>query len=111
MTGQRSTSVLPAPDRIIDPGLPHRQRILVLLAPHALLTPAGADTVPRPRLRSPLRSALAMLLKGSIPVAISGFLLYGLDRAAIPSRDRHPYALEDLAQALAQKAAPYVHAG
>ncbi|MFJ8313796.1 MULTISPECIES: hypothetical protein [unclassified Streptomyces] len=111
MTEQRSTAVLPAPDRIVDPGLPYRQRTLVLQAPHALLTPAGADTVPRPRLRSPLRPALAVLLKGSIPVAIGALLLYGLDRAAAPSSSRHPFALEALAQDLAQKAVPYVHAG
>ncbi|MCT9093507.1 hypothetical protein N4G70_32260 [Streptomyces sp. ASQP_92] len=111
MTEQPPHDVLPAPDRIIDPGLPHRQRTLVLLAPHALLTPAGEDTVPRPRLRSPFRPALAVLLKGSIPVATGALLLYALDRAAAPSSVRHPFALEALARGLAQRAVPYMYPG
>ncbi|AYG77962.1 hypothetical protein DWB77_07523 [Streptomyces hundungensis] len=58
-----------------------------------------------------MRPALAVLLKGSVPVSVGAFLLYGLDRAAAPSGGRHRFALEALAQALSQKAVPYVHAG
>lgn len=85
MTEPQQIDAFPVPDRVIDPDLPPRQRTQVQRAPHALLVPAGADTPPRPRLHSPLRTALPVLLKGSIPVAIGALLVYGLHRAAAPA--------------------------
>ncbi|MFD7015239.1 hypothetical protein [Streptomyces sp. NPDC059928] len=85
MTEPQATGTFPVPDRLIDPELPPRQRTLVLRAPRALLVPAGADAPSRPRLRSPLRSALPVLLRGSIPVAIGALLVYCLHRAGAPA--------------------------
>ncbi|GAA2418283.1 hypothetical protein ACFPFX_04960 [Streptomyces mauvecolor] len=107
MTEPQQTDAFPVPDRVIDPGLPPRQRALIQRAPRALLVPAGTDTPPRPRLHSPLRSALPVLLKGSIPVAIGAMLVHVLDRASAPSSGSRT-TLAALEQKWAHTAVPYV---